>query len=120
MKRLAVHPGPEAMVLPGSPGDPPDYWFFQFDDSRDSRVPLLVDVYPIFRQSKVFDFDERTVRPLPDAVNGYYAKRFRVGTPLAGNMLFFKAAKKPESWIVVFPDEKPHGKIFIYDTENTP
>lgn len=120
IKLLAVHPGPEAIVLPGNVSNPPQYWFFQFDDSPESRAPLLVDVYPIFRQSKIFDFDERTVRPLPEAVDGYLARSLRVRTPIAGKMLFFKAAKKPESWIVMFPDEKPHGKIFIYDTEDTP
>lgn len=117
IKLLPVHPGPGAIVLPDFSVEPPDFWFFQFDDSPESRVPLLVDVYPAFRDSKVFDFDTKAIRALPDAVDGYYARSFHAGTPIPGEMLFFKAAKKPEISIVVFPDEKPNGKIFIFGSE---
>lgn len=117
MKLLPVHPRPEAIVLPDFSVEPPDFWFFQFDDSPESRVPLLIDVYPAFRDSKVFDFDTKVIRNVPDAMDGYYARSFHVSAPIPGKMLFFKSATKPASWIVVFPNEEPNGKIFIYDTE---
>lgn len=120
MKLLPVHPGPEAIALPDFSVKPPEFWFFQFDDSPESQVPLLIDVYPAFRDSKVFDFDTKTDRVLPDAADGYYARSFRVDTPIPGEMLFFKALNKPEISIVVFPDEKPNGKIFIFGSEPVP
>lgn len=120
MKLLPVHTGPEAIVLPDFSVEPPDFWFFQFDDSPESQDPLLIDVYPVFRDSKVFDFETKAFRAFPDALDGYYSRGFHVGTPIPGEMLFFKAVNKPDISIVVFPDEKPNGKIFIFGSEPVP
>lgn len=111
MKRLPPHPGGEAITLPDH--DPPDYWFFQVVQTA-SELPRMIDLYPEFGLSRAFDPGTRTNRPISESNDGFLAQNLRSDNRLKGRVLLYQVAEDLEGWVVVFPDEQPNGKIFIF------
>lgn len=113
MDRMSEHPGGEGITLP-SFARIPDFWFYQEADSSSSELPLLVDIYPEFGKSRSFDFGSDKGRPLVEAEGGAVSRGLRSAKRLDGRMLFYRVAEDRDGWAVVFPDEPPHGRIFIF------
>lgn len=111
MKRLPDHPGGEAITLPDR--DPPDYWFFQAAPPA-PELPRMIDLYPEFRRSRAFDLGSRTNRPIDEVNDGFLTQNLRAAKRLKGRMLLYEVAEDRDGWVVVFPDEQPNGKLFIF------
>lgn len=117
MERLTPLPDPEPLLIPETP---PGFWFYHYVETPESDKPLLTETFPVFGSSQVFDKWKGTIRPYSEAFDGFYAHTFRVVTPITERVLFFKVAEGRQGWIAIFPDEKPNGRIFLFDYVITP